>query len=152
TGILSIGGKVALTEETRALLSEKVKMGISLVMAPKGMGAILHVMEFPWRREDVELAAGGNDAALIKEGPGLLYDNTRDHIIWAIWAAKRNYTEDPTNRNRTQAKKLEIAKEMTEGWGRSFRRLLELTDTTTVVSINIRTSVPLEPWESDNVT
>jgi 2-polyprenyl-6-methoxyphenol hydroxylase-like FAD-dependent oxidoreductase len=44
TGILSIGGKVPLTEETRALLSEKVLKGISLVMAPRGMGAIVHVM------------------------------------------------------------------------------------------------------------
>jgi len=44
TGIVSIGGKVPLTDETRTLLSEKVLLGISLVMAPKGMGAILHVM------------------------------------------------------------------------------------------------------------
>jgi 2-polyprenyl-6-methoxyphenol hydroxylase-like FAD-dependent oxidoreductase len=150
TGILSIGGKVPLTEETRALLSEKIRRGISLVMAPKGMGAILHVMEFPWRKEGVELAAGGNDADLIRDWPGLLYDNTRDHIIWGVWAAKRNYIQDPTK--GTQAEKLEIAKTMTAGWSGNFRRLLEQTDVTTVFSINIRTSVPLEPWATDNVT
>jgi 2-polyprenyl-6-methoxyphenol hydroxylase-like FAD-dependent oxidoreductase len=98
----------------------------------------------------VELAVGGSDAALLREWPGLLYDNTRDHIIWGIWAAKRNYTKDPTK--GTQAEKLEIAKQMTAKWHKSFRRLVELTDPTTVFSINIRTSVPLEPWESDNVT
>jgi 2-polyprenyl-6-methoxyphenol hydroxylase-like FAD-dependent oxidoreductase len=132
------------------LLSEKIRRGISLVMAPKGMGAILHVMEFPWRKEGVELAAGGNDADLIRDWPGLLYDNTRDHIIWGVWAAKRNYIQDPTK--GTQAEKLEIAKTMTAGWSGNFRRLLEQTDVTTVFSINIRTSVPLEPWATDNVT
>ncbi len=35
-----------LTPETRALISDKVFQGISLVMAPKGMGGIVHVMEF----------------------------------------------------------------------------------------------------------
>jgi 2-polyprenyl-6-methoxyphenol hydroxylase-like FAD-dependent oxidoreductase len=150
TGILSIGGKVALTEETRALLSEKVLKGISLVMAPKGMGAIVHVMEFPWRRDGVEYVAGGSDAALLREWPGLMYDNTRDHIIWAIWAARKNFVQDPTK--GTQEEKLEIAKQMTAKWHRSFRRLVELTDMSTVVSINIRTSVPLEPWDTDNVT
>jgi 2-polyprenyl-6-methoxyphenol hydroxylase-like FAD-dependent oxidoreductase len=150
TGILSIGGKVPLTEETRKLLSGRMQRGISLVMAPRGMGGILHVMEFPWRREGLDLAAGGNDAELIREWPGLLYDNTRDHIIWGVWAAKKNYVRDPAN--ATQVERLEIAKAMTARWSARFRRLLELTDETTVFSINIRTSVPLEPWETDNVT
>jgi len=33
-----------------------------------------------------------------------------------------------------------------------MQRLMELTDPSTVFSVNIRTSVPLEPWESSNVT
>jgi 2-polyprenyl-6-methoxyphenol hydroxylase-like FAD-dependent oxidoreductase len=150
TGILSIGGKVPLTDETRGLLPQRVQHGISLLAAPKGMGGILHVMEFPWRREGIEMAAGGNDADLTREWPGLLYDNTRDHIIWGVWAAKKNYPQDPAK--ATQAERLEIAKAMTARWNTKFRRLLELTDETTVFSINIRTSVPLEPWETDNVT
>jgi 2-polyprenyl-6-methoxyphenol hydroxylase-like FAD-dependent oxidoreductase len=150
TGILSIGGKVPLTEETRSLLSDKVLHGISLVMAPRGMGAILHVMEFPWRQNGHQHAAGGNDAALLEQWPGLLYDNTRDHIIWGTWAARKNYPRDPGK--ATQADQLVIAKEMTTNWHPNFRRLIDLTDPTTVFGINIRTSVPLEPWDTDNVT
>jgi 2-polyprenyl-6-methoxyphenol hydroxylase-like FAD-dependent oxidoreductase len=150
TGIVSIGGKVPLTEETRTLLSKKVLHGISLVMAPRGMGAILHVMEFPWRHAGIEHDAGGNDTALLAEWPGLLYDNTRDHIIWGIWAAGKNYPTNP--QGKTREDQLRIAAGMTKGWHPEFRRLLEHTDPTTVFSIDVRTSVPPEPWETDCVT
>jgi 2-polyprenyl-6-methoxyphenol hydroxylase-like FAD-dependent oxidoreductase len=33
-----------------------------------------------------------------------------------------------------------------------MRRLIDLTDPSTVFPVNIRTSVPLEPWETSNVT
>jgi len=150
TGIVSIGGKVPLTEETRTLLSDKVFLGISLVMAPKGMGAILHVMEFPWRHAGTEHGAGGNDAALLRKWPGLLYDNTRDHIIWGIWAARKNYPIDP--KGQTQEEQLRIAAGMTKSWHPQFRRLLDHTDTTTIFSIDVRTSVPPPPWDTNCVT
>ncbi|MGI5185786.1 FAD-dependent monooxygenase [Dactylosporangium sp. CA-152071] len=48
SGVVAIGGKVPLTGETRALLPEGVFPGIGLVLAPRGMACVLHVMEFPW--------------------------------------------------------------------------------------------------------
>ena len=150
TGIVSIGGKVPLTAESRALVSKKVFEGISLVQAPRGKGAIIHVMEFPWRRAGVEHAAGGNDAKLVAEWPGLLYDNTQDYMMWGVWAAQQNFPANPMK--TPQPEQLRIAKELTTGWGTDFRRLMELTDVSTVFSIGIRTSVPLDPWATSNVT
>jgi 2-polyprenyl-6-methoxyphenol hydroxylase-like FAD-dependent oxidoreductase len=150
TGIVSIGGKVALTEETKALLSDKVFHGISLVLAPKGYGAIIHVMEFKWDRGGVKDGVGGNDAALLSQWPGFLYDNTRDYIMWGLWAARQNLSVDPTSLTREEM--VPLASEMTRGWHPNFRRLVALTDPTTVFSLNIRTSVPVSPWESSNVT
>jgi len=150
TGILSIGGKVAMTEETKALLSDKVFHGISLVMAPKGMGAILHVMEFKWDRHGVKNGVGGNDAELISQWPGMLYDNTQDYIMWGIWAARKNYPTDPAKLKGEAL--IQLAGEMTRDWSPKMRRLIELTDPTTTIAINIKTSVTLEPWESSSVT
>ncbi len=28
---------------------------------------------------------GGNDAELIRQWPGMLYDNTQDYILWGPW-------------------------------------------------------------------
>lgn len=150
TGILSVGGKVAMTEESRSLLSEKVFQGISLIMAPKGYGAILHVMEFKWDREGVKASVGGNDAALISQWPGMLYDNTRDYIMWGVWGARQRLPQDPMK--LTQSQQLAMAKEMVKGWHLNLRRLVDLTDPSTVLSVNIRTSVPPEPWSSSCVT
>jgi 2-polyprenyl-6-methoxyphenol hydroxylase-like FAD-dependent oxidoreductase len=41
---------------------------------------------------------------------------------------------------------------MTKHWHPNLRRLIELTDPTTVFRVNIRTSVPVSPWETSNVT
>jgi 2-polyprenyl-6-methoxyphenol hydroxylase-like FAD-dependent oxidoreductase len=150
TGILSLGGKVPITEESKTLLSDKVFNGISLLMAPKGYGAILHVMEFKWGRDGVKEGVGGSDSDLIAHWPGFLFDNTRDYIMWGIWGARQNLPADPMTLSTED--QLSLAKEMVKDWHPNMRRLMDLTDPSTVFSVNIRTSVPLDPWESSNVT
>jgi 2-polyprenyl-6-methoxyphenol hydroxylase-like FAD-dependent oxidoreductase len=150
TGILSIGGKFPITAESRALISDKVFNGVSLVMAPKGYGAIIHVMEFKWDRAGLKSNVGGNDAELISQWPGMLYDNTSDYIMWGVWGARQNLPADPTKLSTEQ--QLDLAREMTKDWHPNMRRMIDLTDPSTVFPVNIRTSVPLEPWETSNVT
>jgi 2-polyprenyl-6-methoxyphenol hydroxylase-like FAD-dependent oxidoreductase len=150
TGIASIGAKVPLTPETRRLLPPKVFHGVSLVQAPKGYGAILHVMEFKWDRGGVKAGIGGNDADLIARWPGLLYDNTTDYIMWGFWASRRKYPTDPSQIQREDL--VRLALDMTTGWHPDLRTLIGLSDVSTVFPINIRTSVPIPPWPSGNVT
>jgi 2-polyprenyl-6-methoxyphenol hydroxylase-like FAD-dependent oxidoreductase len=150
TGIASIGAKVPLTPETRRLLPPKVFKGVTLINAPKGYGAILHMMEFKWDRAGVKDGIGGNDADLIARWPGLLYDNTTDYIMWGFWASRRKYPVDPSRTSREDLVRLALG--MTTGWHPNVRRLIELSDLSTVFPINIRTSVPVVPWPSGNVT
>lgn len=96
TGIVAIGGKLPLTAESRALISDKSFQGISLITAPKGFGAIIHVMEFKWDHAGVKGGVGGNDADLISRWPGMLYDNTQDYISWGFWAARQKFPLDPS--------------------------------------------------------
>lgn len=51
TGLLSAGAKVPLTPENVALVSEKVLQGMSMIFAPRGIGFILHMVEFPWQHD-----------------------------------------------------------------------------------------------------
>jgi 2-polyprenyl-6-methoxyphenol hydroxylase-like FAD-dependent oxidoreductase len=150
TGIVSIGGKLPLTAESRALISDKMNEGVTLVLAPKGYGGIVHVMEFKWNRHGVKEGVGGNDAALIADWPGLLYDNTADYIMWGVWGARQNLPADPTNLEAADL--VRFASDMTRDWHPNIRKLIERTDPTTTFAINIRTSVPLSSWQSSNVT
>lgn len=150
TGILSIGARVPSTPESRALVSDKMQRGVTLAMAPKGMGAIIHVMDFKWDANGIKPRTAVADADIIRSWSGRQYDDSQDYILWAIWAARRWYPEDPENLGPEELRRLALR--MTEGWSPKFRSLIESSELNTVNSINIRTSVPLEPWESSRVT
>jgi len=152
TGIIAIGGKLPITDETKLLLPPKVFNGITLIMAPKAYGLILHVMEFKWDRNgDLKNGIGGNDAELISKWPGLLFDNTRDYIMWGFSAAKRDFTENPLDiKDRTKLRDMILS--MTTDWNPNLRKLIKDSDTSSIFTVNIRTSVPIEPWPTSNIT
>ena len=150
TGIVSIAAKVPMTEDNRALLPPKVRDGITLISAPKGYGAIIHVMEFNWNQAGAKSGIGGNDAALIERWPGLLYDNTRDYLMWGVWGARRNVPADPMKLDAPA--RLALAMQMTDGWHPNLRALIRASDLSTTFAVDVRTSVPVDPWPASNVT
>jgi 2-polyprenyl-6-methoxyphenol hydroxylase-like FAD-dependent oxidoreductase len=154
TGIVSLAAKVPMTEPNRALLPPKVLDGITLISAPKGYGGIIHVMEFNWDgagvKSDVNAQTGGSDAALLARWPGLLYDNTRDYLMWGVWGARRNVPADPMKLEAPA--RLALAMQMTDGWHPDLRALIRASDLSTTFAVDVRTSVPVDPWPASNVT
>ncbi|MFC6155728.1 FAD-dependent oxidoreductase [Kribbella jiaozuonensis] len=151
TGIVAIAGKLPITAESAKLVSPKVFEGISIVTAPRGFACILHVMEFHWDRDGhVKSGIGGNTEELIRQWPGLQFDNTRDYINWGLSATKDKL---PANIMKLSGEELvKVALDVTPGWHPNLRRLFELTDPGTCFPVNIWTSVPLQPWKTTNVT
>ncbi|MGY0235681.1 FAD-dependent oxidoreductase [Longispora urticae] len=150
-GIVAVGGKVALTPEIRALLPDRALHGISTVFAPGGQFCILHVMEFPWDRSGaVRTGIGGTDAELLAAWPGLLFDNTRDYVMWGFSAATDKFPADIGDRRGEQLRRQVQA--MTGDWHPDLRALFARTEDDTVFRVNIRTSVPVEPWTPSTVT
>jgi 2-polyprenyl-6-methoxyphenol hydroxylase-like FAD-dependent oxidoreductase len=149
-GILAVAGKMPLTDEVRRLLPPKVLNGISLVMAPRGYGAIIHVMEFPWDRDGVKPGIATSDANLLARWPGLLFDNTRDYAMWGFNAATHRFPADLLQRQGADL--LPVIERMTRGWHPDWRTMLALSDPSTCFPVNIRTSAPIPAWPSNNVT
>lgn len=149
TGILSLGGRLAMTVETKALLSEKMFYGMSMIMAPKGLGGIIHSLEFQWNRSDwkerVEV-----ESDIISRWPGLVDENTGDYIGWGIWASRKQFPLDPMTLSGTDL--VLLAEEMTKDWHPNFHKLIQMTDPASMHALNIRTSIPVAPWETSNVT
>ena len=151
TGIIAIAGKLQITEESAALVPPRVFQGISMIQAPKGYFCILHVMEFKWDRSGkIKNGIGGSDAELIKVWPGLQFDNTRDYINWGFSASADKFPADVMERRGDDLARL--VREMTPDWHPNLRRLFELTDPSTCFPVNIKTSVPVDPWPASNVT
>jgi 2-polyprenyl-6-methoxyphenol hydroxylase-like FAD-dependent oxidoreductase len=151
TGIIAIAGKLPINDESGSLLPPRVFQGISIIQAPKGYFCILHVMEFKWDRTGkIKNGIGDTDAALIKVWPGLQFDNTRDYINWGFSASSDKFPADVMERRGNDLARL--VAEMTTDWHPNLRRLFELTDPSTCFPVNIKTSVPLDPWPASNVT
>lgn len=141
TGIVSIGGKLPMTAQSKALLSDKMFKGMSMIMAPKGIGAIVHSLDFTPTRADPHFVA---------QWPEFASAVADDSIGWGLWGARQNFPGDPSVSEADDL--MRLALEVTRDWHPNMRQLIRLTDRSTLQSIDIRTSVPLTPWESSNIT
>ena len=141
TGIMSLGGKIPMTVETKALLSDKMFKGMSLIMAPMGFGAIVHSLEFADTRSDPGFAA---------RWPDFVEALDEDSIGWGIWGAQQNFPRDPAGLSGEQLRELGL--EITRDWHPNLRALIRMTAPSTIHDVKMRTSVPLTPWTSSNVT
>lgn len=141
TGMVSLGGKLPMTTASKALLSERMSYGMSMIMAPRGMGAIIHSLEFAPHRADREFAT---------RWPEFLGALDEDSIGWGFWGARQNFPTDPAILTAEELR--ELALELTRNWHPNMRALIEMTDAATIGYIGVRTSVPLSHWESSNVT
>jgi 2-polyprenyl-6-methoxyphenol hydroxylase-like FAD-dependent oxidoreductase len=141
TGMVSLGGKLPMTTATKALLSEKMLLGMSMIMAPKGLGAIVHSLEFTPHRADPGFAV---------RWPQFLDALDDDSIGWAIWGARQNFPRDPAG--LTGEELLRLGLDLTRHWHPHFRELIRMTTPSAIAYLGVRTSVPLSRWESSNVT
>jgi 2-polyprenyl-6-methoxyphenol hydroxylase-like FAD-dependent oxidoreductase len=141
TGMASFGGKLPMTAENRALLSDKMFYGMSMVMAPKGFGAIIHSLEFEQHRTTGDFAA---------RWPGFLDALEDNSVGWGIWGARQNFPADPSAMDGLQLQRLGL--ELTRHWHPLFAQLIRTTNPVAIRYTGVRTSVPPPPWESSNVT
>lgn len=151
TGLIGITGKVALTDETRTLLTPKMIDGVSMIFAPGGYNCILHVMRFPWDEQGApRQGIGATDAELIKSWPGLQFDNTRDYIMWGFGGAARNLPKDILRRTGPQLHQL--VGRLTRNWHPDLHWLFAMADPNSCFPLNIRTSAPVPQWPTTTVT
>jgi len=141
TGMASLGGKLPMTAESKALLTDKMFQGMSMIMAPKGLGAIIHSLEFRKNRADQDVVA---------RWPAFADALDDDSIGWGLWGARQNFPADPAALDGEQLRIMAL--DLTHDWHPNIGELIRMTDASAVSYIGVRTSVPQQPWESSNIT
>lgn len=75
---------------------------------------------------------------------------SRDYLMWGVWGALRNLPANP--KSLGQPALLALATEITDGWHPNLRVLICTSDPGTTFTVDVRTSVPLDAWQTTNVT
>ncbi|MFC5065344.1 FAD-dependent oxidoreductase [Actinomycetospora atypica] len=151
TGLVGIGGKTPLTAQTEALLPERSRHGFSMLFDRRGQFGITHVMRMPWDtghapREGI----GATDHDLVSRWPGLRFDNTSDHVSWALTTSRSLTPADVLDREG--AALTALTDELTADWSPCWRALVAGSEPGANVALAIRTSDPLTAWAPSTVT
>ncbi|MEV6275967.1 FAD-dependent monooxygenase [Nocardia sp. NPDC051832] len=143
TGIVTIAGKFALTPESRERLDPRLLTHPFSVIPPGGCGMFVAAHDFD---APAAGAIGGNEAGL----SGALFDNTQPYVLWGFGAKRERFGTGLESMSTAELH--ELTQRMTDGWAPALRRLVAETDSDTVTLIPIKTSVPVPPWQTTNVT
>lgn len=150
TGLVAVGGKVALTGTNATLLPPRAMTGMSMVFDRRGQFGIVHAMRLPWQDGAPREGVGADDAALLEAWPGLRYDNTTDHLSWGLSTSQRLAPADLLDRRGTDLH--DVALRLTADWDPRWHELVATSDPSAALALRIRTSDPVPPWRPSTVT
>lgn len=150
TGIRNIAGKFPLTDETRNLLPELITAGPKSVVPPKGCGFFFAPHELGDAAAVTEAGIGGNDATA--EHDAVLFDNTTSYVMWAYAANESNYPTGTELSSLDGTDLRELVGRLIADWHPDLRRLVADSPAESVTLIPILTSVPIDSWQTTNIT
>jgi 2-polyprenyl-6-methoxyphenol hydroxylase-like FAD-dependent oxidoreductase len=152
TGIRTIVGKLPLSDAVRTWLPHRLQAGPNSVLPPSGCGMFMAPHDLSQRPLSVAARrVGGNDASVTY---GLHYDNTTSYLMWSYIAKPSKYlTADDDELSTLDGGGLrDLAGLHIADWHPELRRMVADTPTETVSLLPIRTSVPIQQWETTTVT
>jgi 2-polyprenyl-6-methoxyphenol hydroxylase-like FAD-dependent oxidoreductase len=147
TGAVGIGGKLDLDERTRAWLPERIQSGMNVVLGPRDF---LFTAVFKRRRGTDEvrrLLGAAVRAAGLDEDRLFGSLEQRDSILWAFITRGDACPPDCAG-----AAAQRLVGGLIQRWHPDLRRLVADSAPDTVRAFPFRTSVPVRPWPSTNVT
>lgn len=151
TGARRLAGKIELTEAVRRQVPELFYRKTLSVKSDNGFNLFFTSHEFRPGHEAVG-AIGKEDAAALAAHDGLLFDNTRSYIMWALSGLREQLPPDDQLFRYDGDRLREFINEVVAHWHPAYRQLFDLTDTSTLGVLPIRTSLPVEPWPTRAVT
>lgn len=138
TGIVGIGAKVPLSDQVREAAPWMYLAGPAIVLAPEGRGMFGAPVLF--RRSEL-----GEETSIAEPAEP-------DYLLWALSAREGDYPAGLPLEARDGRQLIEITLEMTRAWDPRFAAMIRETDPTSVGVQRIRTSLPVPPWPTRNIT
>ena len=149
TGVGGVGGKVPLTEQTRAWLPRLLATRMNLIMPTDRYSLFIA----PFEHAPASAKALGSIYEKAKAAglnPDLLIENTQDYILWGFFTHTRDFPDDMSHLDGHGL--LRVIGQIIEKWHPDLRRLVSEADPESVAFNSFKASTLVDPWESTNVT
>ena len=135
TGIVAISGKLGLSDAVRGATPELILRGPTLILGPRGCFMFASTVDY----EDAEF------------GEEQFYDREK-YVMWGF-SAHDTTLNLPADLDALSGRDAIVAViRLMDDWHPSLRRLVQTADVSTVTAFAVRTSVPIRPWATRNVT
>jgi salicylate hydroxylase len=151
TGVIGIAGKLMLTDKNRTKTPPSVLHGTGLVMASGRCSMFLALQEFGDRVHPAAGAIGGHDEGYALE-PGSLFDNTTSYLMWAYGGYRADIEKDSKLAVLKGEELKALVLRLIARWHPDFQTMVRLSDPASLNVLRIRTSVPVDRWETRPVT
>lgn len=152
TGVRGMMGKVALTDEIRALLIPGQLDGATTILGPQGYAMFLALHEFSNFRAEAVDGIGVNESEMVQSQPGFLFDNSSDYLFWAFLAQQEKFSSMP-NLQKLDGEALQrIVLERIKGWHPHLDALVSQSDASTIICKPLYTATPVRSWQTGRVT
>lgn len=148
TSVWAIQGKTILTDEIKSLLPKRLYDGPISLVAPNSYSLFIALQQFQHKPGEVE-----EIAQAIQLHPNLLLSDITDFVGWGFTAKRNKY-----GRNRAEMEQMDgaelkqIALEKITSWHPHLQKLIRAADPSTVIFTPIQTSLPIEHWQTRQVT
>lgn len=149
TGALSIGGKLLLNEQTRAWLPRPLATRMNIITPLSRYFMFSAVFDHTYSPTETlnRVDAHAKSAGLRTE---LLFNDVEDYALWAFAAHRDAYPANAQDLDGAALQQFMI--ETIADWHPDLRRMVVESDPASVNLLSLKTSVPVEPWETTNVT
>jgi len=135
TGIVAIAGKIPLNDANRAAIPAPILRGPTPIIGPNGCFLFASTVQYRSRPVLVDTIA----------------DEREQYVMWGFSARRPKFGR--TNLEELGPADLKQAVlTLMHGWHRALRHLIEAAEPATVSAFAVKTSVPIPPWPTRNVT
>ena len=150
TGAIAVAGKHPLTDASRTWLPEMLRSRLNTVFPPRHF---LFTAVFD-RRNAVDATDGSTGDVIRAMGldPALLFEGRHDYdyVFWTFIANRAAYPGHLRDLDGRGLRRL--VGDMTAGWHPALRRLIAESDPGDMMLTVLKSSLPVAPWETTNVT
>jgi 2-polyprenyl-6-methoxyphenol hydroxylase-like FAD-dependent oxidoreductase len=137
TGIVAVGGKLPLSEPVRALMPDTLMRGPAPILGPRGCFMFVSAMLYG------DLA--GDERRIVSL-------DREEYMMWGFTARRARFADGRVIEDLNGRELKRRVEALMADWHPTLRGLVRGTDAGTVKSFSVKTSTPVAPWRTTNVT